>query len=183
MRVAPSLTEGLQALAWIMQHQRLLQTFPVLFEFCRELLEKNPNHAPSQQGNQLATALAFAQQMGAPHHNDAASAYLGVLQQAGHVLSDGGLLQQAEHVLSDGGLLQKAEHLLSDGGLLQKAEHVLSDSGLWASRVIPKVKSVVQHDLEALNRLLPQSLRMLQVERDIQSLMQNPLPLAPTPRH
>ena len=157
MRVAPSLTEGLQALAWIMQHQRLLQTFPVLFEFCRELLEKNPNHAPSQQGNQLATALAFAQQMGAPHHNDAASAYLGVLQQAGHVLSD--------------------------GGLLQKAEHLLSDSGLWASRVIPKVKSVVQHDLEALNRLLPQSLRMLQVERDIQSLMQNPLPLAPTPRH
>jgi hypothetical protein len=170
MRVAPSLTEGLQALAWIMQHQRLLQTFPVLFEFCRELLEKNPNHAPSQQGNQLATALAFAQQMGAPHHNDAASAYLGVLQQAGHVLSDGGLLQQAEHLLSDGGLLQKAEHMLSDGGL-------------WASRVIPKVKSVVQHDLEALNRLLPQSLRMLQVERDIQSLMQNPLPLAPTPRH
>ena len=157
MRVAPSLTEGLQALAWIMQHQRLLQTFPVLFEFCRELLEKNPNHAPSQQGNQLATALAFAQQMGAPHHNDAASAYLGVLQQAGHVLSD--------------------------GGLLQKAEHMLSDGGLWASRVIPKVKSVVQHDLEALNRLLPQSLRMLQVERDIQSLMQNPLPLAPTPRH
>ena len=57
-----------------MQHQRLLQTFPVLFEFCRELLVQNPNHAPSQQGNQLATALAFAQQMGAQHHNDAASA-------------------------------------------------------------------------------------------------------------